>query len=758
MNKASVLFLFCFCFSLLSFAQEGAKTNGPEVLIPLRVNAELTKARDKLPTTLMKSPGADFYFILDTLSLPFRDDFSTYTLKSYDTLNYNQSLVVDSMSFAFTIDGIPVNSFVCVADTTWSYIFKDTLDSVLISKVALTSYEIIYYNDPYNPFRPTDTSYCWSPFEVYDTVLQVSPDTIDTLGITIDTLYNALDTLTVYPPDTGLGGKVVSLWIDEHAYINSRYPIDPVTIGVATLDGVDEFGQPYNGFSDPFGYGVADFLTSKPIDLFYLVSDSIYISFYYQPEGIGNDPQPEDSLVLEFYAPKKRTWHSVWSTTGRSSHNFRHVILPIDQLDYLRDGFQFRFKNYATISGAFDHWHIDYVRIDRDRDPLDSVIQDVGIVTATTSVFQTYEAVPWKHYLADTTVTVAPLMDVHMHNLLDDINLCGYKYSIRHNDGIIDSTLVLPTGTNTDNIPAQGELTRSTALDYFFNWSTNTDSAVFEVISYLIPESNKDTIRKNDTLRFYQRFYNYYAYDDGTAEGGYGLNAAGAKLAYRFNNIKKDTLRAIDMYFVQQSYDQSGETFHLTVWSSIIPETIVHQQKFMKPVYEDSLNEFHTYLLDDLVILNPGTYYIGWVQSSDEVLNIGYDLNRNTSSSVFYNVVGTWTQSLLGGTVMMRPLFGDTVILPLAVEEQFEVMETTNIFIVFPNPASDYIQIQVDNQIKFGNSFHVVILDLYGREVISEINSSGMINIEHLADGIYFVKIGRLDADDFETKKIFISH
>ena len=35
-------------------------------------------------------------------------------------------------------------------------------------------------------------------------------------------------------------------WLDSNAFVNSNYPDDPITIGVATLDGIDKYGNPYN--------------------------------------------------------------------------------------------------------------------------------------------------------------------------------------------------------------------------------------------------------------------------------------------------------------------------------------------------------------------------------------------------------------------------------------------------------------------------------------------------------------------------------
>ena len=43
----------------------------------------------------------------------------------------------------------------------------------------------------------------------------------------------------------------------------------------------------------------------------------------------------------------------------------------------------------------------------------------------------------------------------------------------------------------------------------------------------------------NDTLIYYQVFKNYFAFDDGSSEGGYGINGLGSRnamVAYRFTS------------------------------------------------------------------------------------------------------------------------------------------------------------------------------------------------------------------------------
>src|SRR5580698_537300 len=77
-----------------------------------------------------------------------------------------------------------------------------------------------------------------------------------------------------------------SLWMDNAVFVNTTYPICPYTIGVATLDGVNSEGQPYNPGCPPGTSLPADSLTSRPINLSgYNSHDSLWFSFFYQAGG-----------------------------------------------------------------------------------------------------------------------------------------------------------------------------------------------------------------------------------------------------------------------------------------------------------------------------------------------------------------------------------------------------------------------------------------------------------------------------------------
>ena len=106
-------------------------------------------------------------------------------------------------------------------------------------------------------------------------------------------------------------------WIDKSAMVNGTLPILPPSIGVATLDGTDSNGLPYQNTNVS---GAADTLTSKPFLMPYTAGDSLYLSFFYQPGGRGNFPEFVDSLILEFNSPSDSGWNRVWGFTLYTAH------------------------------------------------------------------------------------------------------------------------------------------------------------------------------------------------------------------------------------------------------------------------------------------------------------------------------------------------------------------------------------------------------------------------------------------------------
>lgn len=543
-----------------------------------------------------------------------------------------------------------------------------------------------------------------------------------------------------------------SLWLDNNVFINRDYPISPITLGVATFDGLDFNGQPYDFSAPALSSSLADILTSKPINLF--AADSVYLSFYYQAQGRGDDPEDQDSLVLEFKSPDKN-WTRVWYKNGyqpaTSDSAFIQVMIAIKDTSYLKKGFSFRFKNYATVSGNLDHWHIDYVYLNKLRNINDTVMDDVAFVYNPSSVLKNYYSMPWNQF---NNSDLKPTLRNFIRNNDTSQAPLFYKYYVDNSGGIkVDSLIagfwnVSPFYTNGyHDHPAHA----TPPFNYVFPAMTDTSSYIVEHILNTTP----DLDRWNDTARFYQKFSNYYAYDDGTAEIAYALKGHLAQLAYQFTLNTPDTLRAVQMFFNPMLRDASNFNFRLTVWNDNngSPGTILFQDSVTHPQYEPGHNGFYTYFTDDTTIVVSGTFYIGWLQIDDEFLNIGFDLNDNSQNKIFKNTSGQWSNSNFKGSLMMRPVFGKKRI-PLTGISSFVLDKSS--FIISPNPAKDYISIHFNTPNDLDKNSMINVFDAYGRLVLTGMKMvDNALDISSLSSGIYFVQL-KDQKNNYLTKKLMI--
>ena len=531
----------------------------------------------------------------------------------------------------------------------------------------------------------------------------------------------------------------INLWHQSSIFVNRTYPINPVTIGVATFDGLDEYGFARNFFqanpSSP-----SDTLLSQEIDL--STVDTAYLMFYFQGKGIGDSPQLNDSLVLEFFS-NTLVWEQVWFSFGQSMQEFEKVIQIINEPKFLHNAFQFRFRNYATISGNFDHWHIDYVKVDEFLNSNDTIkLNDVAFVYAATSFLKTYEQMPWTHFKNNKIDEMNDTAAVLLRNNGAGINV-DYQYNIYENNTLIA------------HYPTLGVSRNASIFDYdsignfeYRNPPITVNSSVFtslfpDSVSFKVQHiisTGFDDNKWNDTLFHIQHFNSSFAYDDGVAESAYGINTSGAKLAYQFKLNRPDTLRAIEMYFPQMLDSVNHIPFYLTVWNNNAgqPGSILHQQE----VYPNHTKngEFHYYYLDSLFQMI-GTFYVGWEQTTNDLLNIGLDKNKSANQFMFYNIGSGWTNSSYPGSWMIRPIVSmDEIILTQ------EEMKMDN-FKLYPNPANQYLNIllsTIDNVI--------LIYNLQGELVKNSFVSTNYckLNITDLSSGMYVVEVKNNNGRNFQ--------
>jgi Secretion system C-terminal sorting domain len=556
-----------------------------------------------------------------------------------------------------------------------------------------------------------------------------------------------------------------SKWENFYVYVNSNFSINPPSYGVATFDGLDSTGYPYN-FGNPTAQGPADFLTSKVIDLTIIV-DSVFLSFYYQPQGNGNEPEQEDSLRLEFFRNSDSTWVRQWGVGGSPSQDFKKVMIPVDT-SFQNNAFQFRFQNYATLSGNVDHWNLDYVYLNDNRNYADTLLNDVSFTTNYYNMLSEFSSMPWDHYKTDTLGMMAKEMNVPYINNHTAIHPVFYKYEVRDNNGAGPMIELYPSTADFKNVNPGSVFTEPQAvysvIPFINDFSFPTDNStnkVFEIKNYFnLGSGTVDSLLKNDTVISHQVFGSYYAYDDGTAEVGYGVQGVGSKLAHQFDIKKSDTLTSIQIYFNPIKNNLINESFKLTIWASLNPEIVVYQQtSFYTPTYSFT-NQFLNYPLETPIILPAGTYYFGYEKITANFLNVGWDMNTNNRNKVFLNALFGWQNptpaSIPNGSLMLRPVFGTTADPVVSIQESNDIILNDD-FKVYPNPASTAIFFDKIGTIS-NSSYHVELINIYGEIVTStETSLSQKLDVSNYSNGIYFIRFVNNSNLKVITKKVIIS-
>lgn len=538
------------------------------------------------------------------------------------------------------------------------------------------------------------------------------------------------------------------LWQDLDIYVNRSLANNPINLGVATFDGLDSLGNPRN-INSEFSHGPSDFLTSQCIDI---SNESIvYFSFYFQAQGIGNKPESNDILRVDFL-DSTGEWNTVWEIEGQDLNDFEKVTIDIDELIYLYDEFQFRFHNYSTLSGNFDHWHVDNVLLTEDLS-LSNDNDDVAFVYETSKVLNFYTSIPWSHFSSNESSYVAQTMDSRIRNNWEVTKSIDYRYDIYNEAGLLSFHYPTTGNSRNDNIPSfqddnfsySDNSAAAITLNTSAFSSNNEDKASFEIIQSIATD-DRSLFKLNDTLKFTQEFFNYYSLDDGTAEASYGVNVAGGKIAMRYNISEFDVLKAVQIHFEQNLEDASGSPFRITVWdeSNSMPNEIIYQSQIFYPEYTDSQNGFFEYVLENPIEVS-GAVFIGTQQSFSEIINIGLDKNTFNNDRMFFNIGTEWTQSNCAdclGTWMIRPVFGS-----LSSTNEIELMSD---YKIFPNPTSSHFTIESQN------NFNYKLFDINSK-LLDQSNSLFQkynLDLSAYPQGIYFLQLS--DDKSIHYKKVIL--
>lgn len=560
-----------------------------------------------------------------------------------------------------------------------------------------------------------------------------------------------------------------SLWLDEDggAYVNNRYPIYPPSRNVATFDGLMIDGTPYDfSTSQTVTTGLADFLTSKPIDLSGIdPADSLAFSFYWQKGGrlLNSFPDQVDSLRLQFLDTA-----SNWVTqkailgdtviTETSLESFYYEFFHITDEKYMHAGFQFRFQVFCYLKGNFDIYHIDYIQLDTAR-KIDDINVDVAYSSPLTSYLQPYTSVTKKQFFSDPSQYIADSVITFITNPsgsnFEFANINKENGYLR--DTISNTTIeVMPTGIN--NLLFTGDTVKAFWLPSVDSITDNIPPLNVNdamVLKYRFNMITQDSLEANDSIIGYNIIDNYMAYDDGSVEGAYVYGKSFNEYVVKYSLLEQDTLYYVQAMFPKLNIDVENKSIQWRIYKTLdgvdgATEDDLLYAKTVILTYTDDINGFtldsmtyrqeFPFSEDEGVIIPAGDFYIGILQYSSDQIPIGFDINTNNGDKFYINDGSGWSNTFgLANelSIMIRPGFGTRKPFDLTpIDDSFKKELK---FTVFPNPSNSSISINrpLDN---------VNIYDITGNLVLTAqtVDANTKIDISSLPAGLYLVE-GQFD-------------
>jgi hypothetical protein len=357
-------------------------------------------------------------------------------------------------------------------------------------------------------------------------------------------------------------------------------------------------------------------------------------------------------------------------------------------------------------------------------------------------------SLPWSHFEAAYNTVLDQYAFVRYRN--NDTISRNITRSLTVSEPYYNETYA-PTDPTSQDIPAM----RDTLVEFGYLYPLDIsrgDSALLRFKAAL--RTDEFDPKVNDTVIHEQHFKDYYSYDDGVPEAGYGLRGGGTRdgmVALKFNAYEADYLGGVYMLF-NHVYDSLNLDyfFKLMVWNEVEgkPGSVIWEDEAdHTPAYSSEYPGFVTYRFTQPVPVD-GNFFVGWRQYNQYLLNIGLDLNNRPSSVMCYNFQGQWENSGAPGVIMLRPFLYRE---PTSAEDRSEGIVS---LLVYPNPASEWIHVQWPPSP--GNTERrLEIFDAAGRLVMSSVEITESYSVSSLRPGVYYIRA--LDGQSIYRTKVVIN-
>lgn len=574
-------------------------------------------------------------------------------------------------------------------------------------------------------------------------------------------------------------------WLEDDVFVNRTFSPNPPSVGMATFDGLDSGGSPYELPAGGFG----DQLTSKRIDLSSNnANNNVYLRFFITPKGYGQEPE-DDDFVVEF-RDKNLEWIEVALFDGTGNLPFDSIppwafqAIKIEDQDFFHDKFQMRFRAQTSPGGYGDWWHLDYIHLDANETDV-NVFSDMAMVSPPSGILKNYTSMPWMQFEGNESKELDSIFTSNIfnhENMPQNIDDSNIELREETTNNIFTEPITLGGGgTNVaaNSIVSFIDKLEGTTLDNYKNWVEGISFDQYREITtnYSLDFSAEGAeFKVNDTVETSTIFSDYYAHDDGTAEVQFfWINAIGGEeVANQFKTNVGDSLRGVQFMFPHFSFfDIEGQFFTLKVWlgDASGPDTsmLAFEQEFMQPFFPDeivdTLQGFTTYKMEDILgesmplFIPADTYfYVGFEQVNSSVrgIPVGYDLNNPCDCNYLrYDQDTTFTPfsaNLPSGAMMIRPVFGNVVSTANAVDD---VENETTLVAVFPNPVQNELNVRFDQSSVYNEEVDYIIFNQMGQlKQQGSLNQS--ISTSNLPDGNYYLQLHNKKTGELWVNKFVI--
>ena len=560
-------------------------------------------------------------------------------------------------------------------------------------------------------------------------------------------------------------GKVgADLWLTSGGtLVNNTLPLNHPTVNVVTFDGLNGSGVPYS-FTNENSEGPGDTLTSQPINLAgFAPKDSLYLSFYWQARGLGELPDTNDSLQLQF-KNKRNVWRTVWVRKGGLvDNNFKQDLIALRDTALFGGNFQFRFQQFGRESGFFDVWHIDYVYLNANRNARDRPTKDLAVRQPVSSFLKRYSAMPLAQYLANPRAETSDTLTTELNSLFNQTRRPTFFFTAKdeRTNQIFQASLEsgfiqvfsfssFLTKIKVQPLPDEVKSLKKLTLVSTFAFNTTDEQD---------PPIRGIDLTRNDTISGRTVFDDYFAYDDGSAElAAFNVKPL-SRTAVQFILNKPDSLAGMRLNIVPIRKNLINQPMTLQVWNNERgkPKNLLYQKSYRVSYPADPRSGFVDFKFDFGVAVKD-TFYVGWLQIGNDPLPVGLDKNTRSEDKIFTNEGQEWISQAarrndpnylsVSGSLLIRPVLGSAPKPPVLANSP-EILPQ---LLVFPNPTTGVVRWQNES------IQQIELLNLGGQILQHHLVNAlqNELNLGQLPTGLYLLRLS--DGKRSQVQKLLIQH